>query len=319
MAIIHGFQDKITALQFEWAWQNVDKSLAFREAVGNDALARKMKRRLGPKARLDELRWLLKDVQPFCLYSLTVYFPEWEYCNIFRGIVSRGKNGNPYKKDDDDESECQSEMLESLLDIQVSSVEGMPFAKELVALKEKKKALRERKKEERQAVKNKEKGATAAADYCSDISAWLEHFDDEDSDLLDESDDDDGQEAQMNQKERRDLSAIEEDESSSMISFDWDNMRKASTKSKNRGDSVDDISSTLQSLSMDGMSKKKVDDANKDEYDECDFSTISSADSDSSNCLMKLGGNCRTKENLQANKLTTTPGKSCDIFDLCSP
>jgi len=139
VAIIHGFQGHITALQFEWAWQNVDKSKAFREAVGDDALARKMKRRRGSKARLDELRWLVKDVQPFCLYSLTVYFPEQEYYEIFRGIISRGKNG-PYKKDDD-ESECRSEMLESLLDVQVKAVDDMPFAKDIEALKEKKRAM----------------------------------------------------------------------------------------------------------------------------------------------------------------------------------
>ena len=335
VAIIHGFQDKITALQFEWAWQNVDKSKAFREAVGDDALARKMKRRMGPKARLDELRWLLKDVQPFCLYSLTVYFPEREYCEIFRGIVSRGKSGNPYKKDDD-ESECHSEMLESLLDIQVASVEDMPFAKELVALKEKKKALRQRKKEERQAAKKKKKDADAAAEYSSDISTWLETLDDNDdddveswSDLLDESDD--GKEANANQKDRRDLSAIEEDDNSSVMSFDLGNMRTetvSSTKQRNKGVGMDDISSTLQSLSMDGASKKRLDDANKkgDAYDDCDFSTISTADSVSSNCLMKHGepngnGTYKDKENHEANKLSATPGKSksCDFFDLCSP
>jgi len=337
VAIIHGFQDKITALQFEWAWQNVDKSKAFREAVGDDALARKMKRRMGPKARLDELRWLLKDVQPFCLYSLTVYFPEREYCEIFRGIVSRGKSGNPYKKDDD-ESECYSEMLESLLDIQVASVEDMPFAKELVALKEKKKALRQRKKEERQAAKKKKKDADAAAEYSSDISTWLETLDDNDdddvgswSDLLDESDD--GKEANAKQKDRRDLSAIEEDDNSSVMSFDLGNMRTetvSSTKQRNKGIEMDDISSTLQSISMDGASKKRLDHANKkgDVYDDCDFSTISSADSVSSNCLMKHGepnsngnGTYKDKENHEANKLSATPGKSksCDFFDLCSP
>jgi len=69
-----------------------------------------------------------------------VYFPEREYYEIFRGIISRGKNG-PYKKDDD-ESECRSEMLESLLlDVQVKAVEDMPFAKDIEALKEKKMAM----------------------------------------------------------------------------------------------------------------------------------------------------------------------------------
>ncbi|KAL7496389.1 hypothetical protein ACHAWT_004701 [Skeletonema menzelii] len=333
VAIIHGFQDKITALQFEWAWQNVDKSKAFREAVGDDAMARKMKRRMGPKARLDELRWLLKDVQPFCLYSLTVYFPEREYCEIFRGIVSRGKSGNPYKKDDDDESEGRSEMFDSLLDIQVSAVENMPFAREMVDLKEKKKALRQQRKEERQAAKKKKKDADAAADYSSDISSWLETLDDNDdaddgagswSDLLDESDDNDKDE-NANQNDRRDLSAIAEDDNSSVISFfDCDNnMRKetvSSAKPKSKGFGIDDISSTMQSLSIDGVSKMRDDDGNKGEYDDCDFSTISSADSDSSHCSMKhRGNNDIYKENYEVNKPTATPGKSCDFFDLCSP
>lgn len=339
VAILHGFQDKITALQFEWAWQNVDKSKAFREALGgNDALARKMKRRLGPNARLDELRWLIKDVQPFCLYSLTVYFPERVYYEIFRGIVSRGKNGNPYKRDDLESSErcCRSssssssEMLDSLVDIQVSSVEDMPFARDIVALKEKKKALRERRKEERQCARKKKKESVAAAEYSSDISAWLEELKGEDedvdddascSDLLDESDDDD--DCKNHQKDCRDLSAIEEDDSSSVISFDWESVRKqtASVRSTNQGVTMDDISSTLRSLSMDDVSQNKVGcAASKDVYDECDFSTISSADSDSSDCLTNPGGNNGTyKENHEANKLTTTTGKSCDFFDLCSP
>jgi len=215
-------------------------------------------------------------------------------------------------------------MLDSLLDIQVSTVEDMPFAKEIVALKEKKKELRQRKKEERQAAKKRQKDATAAAEYSSDISSWLETLDDNDADnidhdvgswssLLDESDDND-KEVITNQKDSRDLSAIEEDDNSSVISVDW-NM---SPKPKSKGLNVDDISSTLQSLSMDA--KMKADNGNDNENDECDFSTISSADSDSSNCFMKQGrNNVIYKENYEANKLTTTPGKSCDFFDLCSP
>ncbi len=334
MAIIHGFQDKITALQFEWAWQNVDKSKAFREAVGNDALARKMKRRMGPKARLDELRWLVKDVQPFCLYSLTVYFPEREYCEIFRGIISRGKNGNPYKLDDDESVSCRSEMLESLLDVQVKAVDDMPFAKDIEALKEKKKALREKKREERQAASKKKKDANAAEQYSSDISSWLENLDEDDdnndddgasfSDLLDESENTDSV-AKMNDRRcLRDLSAIEEDDdsNSSIASFDWDDMRKekkvSSTKSRNEsGDGgVDDISSTLQSLSMGGVSKNNKANEGAKHYnnyydDGCDFSTISSADSEG-NCLMK-DDSLAYKENQQANK------KCCDFVDLCSP
>lgn len=333
VAIIHGFQDKITALQFEWAWQNVDKSKAFREAVGNDALARKMKRRMGPKARLDELRWLVKDVQPFCLYSLTVYFPEREYCEIFRGIISRGKNGNPYKRDDDESVSCQSEMMESLLDVQVKAVDDMPFAKDIEALKEKKRALREKKREERQAASKKKKDANAAEQYSSDISSWLENLDDGDdddaifSDLLDESENADSVAKMNDTRGLRDLSAIEEDDddsNSSIASFDWDDMQKekkvSSTKSRNEsagvGGGVDDISSTLQSLSMGGVSKTNKADEGAKHYnnyydDGCDFSTISSADSEG-NCLMK-DDTIAYKENQQANK------KSCDFVDLCSP
>lgn len=333
VAIIHGFQDKITALQFEWAWQNVDKSKAFREAVGNDALARKMKRRMGPKARLDELRWLVKDVQPFCLYSLTVYFPEREYCEIFRGIISRGKNGNPYKRDDDESVSCQSEMMESLLDVQVKAADDMPFAKDIEALKEKKRALREKKREERQAASKKKKDANAAEQYSSDISSWLENLDDGDdddasfSDLLDESENADSVAKMNDTRGLRDLSAIEEDDddsNSSIASFDWDDMQKekkvSSTKSRNEsagvGGGVDDISSTLQSLSMGGMSKNNKANEGAKHYnnyydDGCDFSTISSADSEG-NCLMK-DDTIAYKENQQANK------KSCDFVDLCSP
>lgn len=97
--------------------------------------------------------------------------------------------------------------------------------------------------------------------------------------------------------------------------------KKTATKPKSKGFGMDDISSTMQSLSIDGLSKKKVDDGNKDEYDECDFSTISSADSNSSHCSMKHygGKNGIYKENREANKPTATQSKSCDFFDLCSP
>jgi hypothetical protein len=69
----------------------------------------------------------LKDVQPFCLYSLTVYFLEQKYHDLFCGILSRGMKGNPHSTDD--ESACPSEKLEPLLDIKVSSIEDMPFSK----------------------------------------------------------------------------------------------------------------------------------------------------------------------------------------------
>jgi len=79
--------------------------------------------------------WILwKECLPFCMYSLTVYLPEREYHAMFSGILRRGKNGNPHKKDDD-----ESEAYEPLLNIKVCSLENMPVAKEATALKEKKK------------------------------------------------------------------------------------------------------------------------------------------------------------------------------------
>jgi structure-specific endonuclease subunit SLX1 len=176
VCVIHGFEDKITALQFEWAWQNVDKSVAFRDAVGGDVkLAKKMKRSMGPKARLEELRVLLKECLPFCLYSLTVYFPERYYHDIFSGILRKGKNGNPYKKDDD-ESDA---LFEPLMNIEICSLENMPVAREAAQLKEKKKARQEAKKSMNQ---QKKKEVTI---YDSEISDWLEEDNSCWSDLLD--------------------------------------------------------------------------------------------------------------------------------------
>jgi hypothetical protein len=162
VCVIHGFQDKITALQFEWAWQNVNKSLAFREAVGDDMLANKMKRRYGPNARLEELRVLLKECLPFCLYSLTVYFPESKYYHVFYGMLKRGKNGNPYKKDDDETDEH-----DSLMSIEVCSLENMPVAKEAAMLKENKKA-----KQEAGKIHTQHRSKSTKSE--SDISDWLE-------------------------------------------------------------------------------------------------------------------------------------------------
>jgi tRNA/tmRNA/rRNA uracil-C5-methylase (TrmA/RlmC/RlmD family)/predicted GIY-YIG superfamily endonuclease len=87
-AIIDGFQDKVAAMQFEWAWQHTHRSKVFREAVGDDALAKRMKRRRGVKARFDELRVLLGECEPFNSYPLEVYFPEEESHELFCTLLS---------------------------------------------------------------------------------------------------------------------------------------------------------------------------------------------------------------------------------------
>ena len=294
VCVIHGFQDKITALQFEWAWQNVDKSKAFREAVGDDKLAKKMKRRYGPKARLEELRILLKECLPFCLYSLTVYFPEKEYHDIFSGILRRGKNGNPYKKDDDDN---QSETYEPLMNIEVCSLENMPMAKEVAALKEQKQAKREAAKALKQQQKKKKGKKKAASLSCSDLLSDENAKDDEScwTDLIEE-DYDDKEESSNNLdtvQEKTSINLCDDDSGSSMLSDEGSFSSESSSSNHEMShDGVDAISKDLFSLSMKDTSKKKkhasippAPNKQSKDTDECDFSTISSKSDDSDCCL----------------------------------
>jgi len=301
VCVIHGFQDKITALQFEWAWQNVDKSKAFREAVGDDKLAKKMKRRYGPKARLEELRILLKECLPFCLYSLTVYFPEKEYHDIFSGILRRGKNGNPYKKDEED---CnQSETYEPLMNIEVCLLENMPMAKEVAALKEQKQAKREAAKalKQQQKKQQKKKGKKKVAySSNSDLLSDENTKDDDEScwtDLIEE-DYDDIEETSNNLdtiQEKTSINLFDDSSSSSIMDSDEDegslSSESSSSNHKMSHESVDTISKDLFSLSMGDASKKKhasiprAPNKQSRDTDECDFSTISSKSADSDCCL----------------------------------
>jgi predicted GIY-YIG superfamily endonuclease len=144
--IVGGFESKTAALQFEWAWQNVGKSKAFREAVGDDALARKMGRRRGVKARLEEMRVLLNACKPWCESGgFTVYFMEeaihLQFCEILG-------------KTETIEGSGRTDMLRK----QVCAVEEMPFAIDLKA--------------------KKKRGKKKAADISSDISEVAASHDD---------------------------------------------------------------------------------------------------------------------------------------------
>ena len=110
VAIIDGFEDKVAAMQFEWAWQHTHRSKVFREAVGDDALARRMKRRRGVQARFDELRVLLGECEPFNSYPLEVYFPEEEKHELFCTLLPES---------DDDMQDIRKK---------VCAVNEMPFA-----------------------------------------------------------------------------------------------------------------------------------------------------------------------------------------------
>ena len=94
VAIIDGFEDKVTAMQFEWAWHHTHRSKTFREAVGDDALAKRMKRKRGVKARFDELHVLLGACEPFNTYPLEVYFPDAENHELFCSLLPENEE-NP--------------------------------------------------------------------------------------------------------------------------------------------------------------------------------------------------------------------------------
>lgn len=75
------------ALQFEWAWQHCDKSLAVRAALGGDTEARILKRKRGIEGQLTILKTLL--VQCPDLYErnlLTLFFLERKYLDMYEKI-----------------------------------------------------------------------------------------------------------------------------------------------------------------------------------------------------------------------------------------
>mmetsp|Transcript_10256 Transcript_10256/g.22191 ORF Transcript_10256/g.22191 Transcript_10256/m.22191 type:complete len:755 (-) Transcript_10256:213-2477(-) len=354
VCVIHGFQDKITALQFEWAWQHVDKCKSFREAVTpvgdeasvGDALARKMKRRYGPKARLDELRILLKDCMPFCLYSLTVYFPEREYHDMFRGMVVRGKNGNPYKKDED-ESTCYED---SLMNMEVCALEDMPVAREMREAKEKKvaekEALREAKQKEKGGEKTNLKTGQGTGkkedDDASDISSWIESVKStlEEASCFSDLDDDNEEEeedlesncgnlktiAETNVNSSFDIgddSSIDDDNDDDLESHHRNGIQN-NNNSSNNDTTMDDISKDFLSLSIKKPKKKsnltsKKNYYREDEEEDCDFSTISSEEENASECNSLNNNIDRGTIDImditqQSEKENEQPSSDCESF-----
>ena len=275
------------------------KSKTFRAAINNDdMLAKKMKRRNGPNARLDELRVLLMDCLPYSLFSLTVYFPEQKYYDIFNGMLKRGKDGNPYKKDYNynDNNSTKSEQCHvssSLMTIEICSLENMPFAKEVTILKERKKAKQEAAKIhklEQNKLNNKRGGGVMkkttmknTTDYESDISDWLENaklIAEDDgcwSDLLENDDENDNDGTTLNTIDENDDLFV---------------------------DMCDDDGSSESSISSMEKSCLLVDDTDDER--------------DSALDVMKEPPELKNSTP-NSGKLRSSTRSNCDIVDLCSP
>ena len=102
VAIISGFQDKKSSMRFEWAWQHVDKSKVFRDTVGSDKDARKMKRRRGVIARLNDLHVLLSDCPPFNTMPLKFHYLDEAYNEMFCTMIGGDDCLNPSHFSQDD-------------------------------------------------------------------------------------------------------------------------------------------------------------------------------------------------------------------------
>ena len=87
----------------------------------DDMIASRMHRRRGPEARLDELRMLMNHCIPFCLYSLTVYFPDSDYHDIYQRLFQEKNLINT-----SGETNSVMEPYNSLSEARICAVDSLP-------------------------------------------------------------------------------------------------------------------------------------------------------------------------------------------------
>lgn len=128
VCVVHGFPTQRAGLQFEWAWQHCDKSLAVRGALG-DVEARKLKRKRGIKAQLHILKALVTECEG--IYNDEKNTEDDVETN---STSFRGENLTIYFFDDAKKEVFESVQLDSNFELpdhtsyrSVKSVEDMPF------------------------------------------------------------------------------------------------------------------------------------------------------------------------------------------------
>jgi len=139
--VLHGFHDNTTALQFEWAWQHPNKSKAFKDALGDDAVvAGLLSRRRGIEAKLHILRILLCHAEPYCRLPLNIYFLQQEYMHSFLQLLQRRSETDlsPSRKSTMslNINNNSTQLLPSQMTMQtVGSLEELPFFRDKVQKK----------------------------------------------------------------------------------------------------------------------------------------------------------------------------------------
>jgi hypothetical protein len=85
--VVGGFSDKISALQFEWAWQHPSKSRLVRQVIG-DMAAKTLSRRRGVPGKLAILKVMLVHSLPYRQYALSIYFLNPDNKTTFESFPS---------------------------------------------------------------------------------------------------------------------------------------------------------------------------------------------------------------------------------------